>query len=457
MTPVFRFCVAAPLIGLAVWLSACASDAVPPLRSDLFSWLTLEGLGLPAALGSAPEADGAPIHLIASDAQAGDVYGAAVALSRDGNTLAVGADLKSSGSGAVYVYARTSQGWVQQARLESKLPDESSGFGFSLSLSDDGRRLAVGAPFETLAVSEQGAVYVFEQQDKAWVKRAHLKASNGRESDWFGTSVALSGQGDALAVGARHEDGPTARPVIESGAVYLFGWNAGGWTEQDYLKARHPKVADRFGASLALSLDGTTLAVGTQSVDKGAVSVFKRDASGWGEQAVLQPRQTVAQDRFGAQLALSAKGDTLAVGATGDAGLAGAAHVYTQRSGRWQLQARLRAPQPQPGDAFGERLALSADGAVLAVSAVHGMHAREAGAVHVFSREATSWSPQRYLTPANAGAGDLFGSSLGLSGDGRLVAVGARLEDGPTPWHLGNLRFGARPQNSGAVHLHAAL
>jgi FG-GAP repeat len=457
MTSFFRLCVAAPLFGLAAWLSACAGDAASPLRADLFSVVTHEGLGLPAVLGLAPAADTDPIHLIASDAQAGDVYGAAVALSRDGSTLAVGADQKGSGSGVVHVYARTPQGWVQRARLEATEPSVGGGFGFSLSLSDDGRRLAVGAPFETRAAAEQGAVYVFEQRDSAWVGSAHLKSANARESDWFGASVALSGQGDALAVGARHEDGPTAMPVTDSGAVYVFGWHAGGWSEQDYLKARNPKVGDRFGVSLALSLDGTTLAVGAQSSERGAVSVFKRQSSGWGEQAVLQPREAVPGDGFGAQLALSAQGDTLAIGAAGDSGLAGAAHVYTHRGGRWQQQARLRAPPSQPGDAFGERLALSADGSVLAVSAVHGLHAREAGAVHVFARGTTSWSPQRRLTPTSPGTGDLFGSSLALSGDGRLVAVGARLEDGPRPWSLGNLRLGERAENTGAVYLHTAL
>ena len=457
MNPAFRLCVAVPVLALSVWLSACASDSASPLRFGLFSEASLEGWGLPTEFMSASDAGMDRNHLRASDAQAGDVYGGAVALSRDGNTLAVGADLKGLGAGAVYVYARTPHGWAQQARLEALVPNEGSGFGFSLSLSDDGRRLAVGAPFESSAGAEQGAVYVFEHLESDWAVRAHLKASNAREFDWFGASVALSGQGAFLAVGARHEDGPSARPVADSGAVYVFGRDAGQWSEQNHLKASNPKVGDRFGVSLALSLDGTTLAVGAQSSERSAVRVFKRRPSGWREQAVLHSREAVARDRFGAQLALSAQGDTLAVSATGAPGTAGAAHVYTQHAGRWLQQAQLRAPQAQPGDAFGERLALSADGSVLAVSAVHGMHAREVGAVHVFARGATSWSALRRLTPTDAGTGDLFGSSLGLSGDGRVLAVGARLEDGPRPWHLGKLSFGERAQNMGAVHLHTAL
>lgn len=442
MTSTFRLCVSAPLIGLSVWLSACASDFASPLRSRLFF---------------APSGGVDLTQLRASDAEAGDVYGAAVALSRDGNTLAVGADLKGSGTGAVYIHVRTPEGWVQQARLEAVVPTAGSGFGFSLSLSNDGRRLAVGAPFESLVGAEQGAVYLFDRHDNAWTVRSHLKASNARDADWFGSSLALSGEGDALAVGARHEDGPAARPVADSGAVYVFGQRADGWSEQAYLKAGRAKMGDRFGASLALSAEGTTLAVGSQSLTRGTVSVFKQTPSGWAEQAVLQSREAVAQDRFGAQLALSAQGDTLAVGATGAPDAAGVAHVYAYRGGRWLPQARLRAAEAQPGDAFGERLALSDDGSVLAVSAIHGAQTSEAGVVHLFARGASTWRAQQRLTSASAGSGDLFGSSLGLSGDGRLLAVGARLEDGPGAWGLGGLRFGERAQNSGAVYLHSTL
>lgn len=446
MTFISRRCLAIPLLAVTAWLGACASDQASPLAHDL-----------PASLLPDARVQFAPVRLQASDASVSDAFGSAVALSRDGNTLAVGADLKDSGAGAVYVYARMPQGWVQQARLTAVVPTAGSGFGFSLSLSDDGRRLAVGAPFESLTGAEQGAAYLFEQQDNTFVVRAHLSASNARESDWFGASVALSGRGDALAVGARHEDGPTARPVADSGAVYVFGQGAGGWSEQAYLKASSAHAGDRFGASVALSFDGATLAVGAQPRKRGAVRVFKRTPAGWREQALLQSRGAVAQDRFGAQLALSANGDTLAVGATGAPGAAGAAHVYTQRGVLWLQQARLQAPQAQAGDAFGERLALSADGSVLAVSAVHGGHAIEAGVVHLFARGAASWSQQRRLTSANAGSGDLFGSALGLSGDGRLLAVGARLEDGPSPWRLGGMQLGDRAQNIGAVHLLPAL
>lgn len=442
MTSVFRRRVSVPLIGLSVWLGAWASELSVPFGPEPSS-ASVRGTDF--------------IHLRASDAEPGAVYGAAVALSRDGNTLAVGADLKGTGTGAVYVHVRTPEGWVQQARLEAVVPTAGSGFGFSVSLSDDGRRLAVGAPFESLAGTEQGAAYLFDRHDNAWTMRAHLKASNARDADWFGSSLALSGEGSTLAVGARHEDGPAARPVADSGAVYVFEQRADGWSEQAYLKAGRAQEGDRFGASLALSAHGDTLAVGSQSLVRGTVGVFARTPSGWAERAVLQSHEAVARDRFGAQLALSADGDTLAVGAAGSLDAAGVAHVYAHQGGRWLPQAQLRASQAQPGDAFGERLALSADGSVLAVSAIHGAQAREAGVVHLFERGASTWRSQQHLTSTHPGSGNLFGSSLGLSGDGRLLAVGARLEDGPRAWSLGGLRFGERAQNSGAVYLQRTL
>lgn len=442
-TSMARRWLAVPLLAAMAWLGACTSDQAAPSSRNPASRVH------PADL-----TQGVPVHLVAHDAAASDAFGSAVALSRDGSTLAVGADLKDAGAGVVYVYAATPTGWERRARLKAVVAAEGSGFGFSLSLSDDGRRLAVGAPFESIDRAEQGAVYLFDRHDKGWTVRAHLKASNASESDWFGASVALSGRGDALAVGARHEDGPAARPVPDSGAVYVFGHGAGGWTEQARLKAGLAKAGERFGASVALSFDGTALAVGAQPREQAAVRVFKRKPTGWTEQAVLTSPEEQGQDRFGAQLALSANGDTLAVGA---AGAAGAALVYTNQRGAWQLQATLRSPRGGADDAFGDRLALSADGSVMAVSALHGGPATGAGVVHVFARNASSWREQGRVTSASADAGDLFGSALGMSGDGRLLAVGARLEDGPRPWRLGDFLFGERAQNSGAVHLYPTL
>lgn len=477
MTSIFRLGVAVPLIGLLAWLSACASDPDFSLRSALL---------FPPVAASVDQT-----HLLASDAAPGDLYGSAVALSRDGNTLAVGADLKAAGrpadgvpaAGAVYVYTRTPQGWREQARLRASVPTTGSGFGHSLSLSDDGSRLAVGAPFEShnaasadpRAEGDQGTVYVFGRSDKGWDLQSRLLASRAGSFDWFGMSVSLSGRGDTVAVSAHRHDGGDARaPLADSGAVYVFKQGASGWTEQAVVEAAHAQAGGRLGTSVALSSDGRTLAAGASAMGRGAVHVFRQEPTGWREQAEVSSASATTQNPLGSQVLLSADGMTLAVGATAPDGTearqrtAGSAYVFVNQGGQWQQRARLQASNTDMGDAFGERLALSADGRVLAVSAVYEASAARgfngdqadnstlsAGAVYRYAFDGKRWRQTDYVKSNRSRTGDVFGSALALSGDGRQLAVGARLEDGAGSWGLWGFSLGGAMQNSGAVHLYS--
>ena len=151
MTPTFRLALTVPLLATAALLSACASDKASSLGSELLAHVSLEGFGFPRALAAVRSQD-TSTHLQASDAAAGDVFGAAVALSRDGNTLAVGADLKTASgvreavpaAGSVYVYTRTPQGWREQARLLAPVPTKGSGFGHRQAFLHLGGHESVG-------------------------------------------------------------------------------------------------------------------------------------------------------------------------------------------------------------------------------------------------------------------------------------------------------------------------
>ena len=172
---------------------------------------------------------------------------------------------------------------------------------------------------------------------------AYIKASNTGD-DSFGRSVALSADGNTLAVGATREDSSAtgingdqadnSAPV--SGAVYVFTRSGSLWEQQAYIKASNTNAFDRFGESVSLSADGNTLAVGAVSKDSsatgingdqtddsvfssGAVYVFTRSGSVWEQQAYIKASNTDADDFFGLQVSLSADGNTLAVGANGEA------------------------------------------------------------------------------------------------------------------------------------------
>jgi hypothetical protein len=187
-------------------------------------------------------------------------YGTAIAISADGNTLAVNAadeDSLSRGidgdqssvpvnegsAGAVYVYGRTNGVWVQQAYVKSFNIGPVDLFGFRLAFSRDGNVLAAGAPGESgvgqginpyphnLTAHESGAVYVFVRNGGKWSQHAYLKAPNSEEYDQFGSALAISGDGATLAAASNGEDGGAKgvgggdqhdNSVRDSGAVFVF-------------------------------------------------------------------------------------------------------------------------------------------------------------------------------------------------------------------------------------------
>jgi len=435
----------------------------------------------------------------ASNPAVGDQFGARVALSADGNTLAVGAitqDDPGADAGAVYVFVRDGVGsWSQQAYVKASNIETGDAFGQGLALSADGDTLAVGAPGEDGGVtgidgnqasntaSGSGAVYVFGRDGAGtWSQAAYIKASNTGVADSFGTSASLAADGDTLAVGAHQEDGhftgingdPTSNAATNSGAAYVFVRDgAGTWAQQAYVKASNTNANDWFGQSLALAGDGDTLVVGAYGEDSnsvgidgnqlgnsagdaGAAYVFVRDGAGvWGQQAFVKASNTGVSDWFGIRVAISGDGDAVAVGAfqedsnaTGIGGNqasntangAGAAYVFERNGmGAWSQAAYVKATNTDSFDFFGYAVALSGDGDVLAVGSLFeagsatGIGGNEAdddaasaGAVYTFVRDGLgAWAPRSYVKASNTDAGDDFGASTALSGDGHVLAVGA--------------------------------
>ena len=463
-------------------------------------------------------------YVKASNTGAGDQFGMVVAVSGDGNTLAVGAPMEASAqpgvtpgapnesatpnnapsAGAVYVFARIAGVWTQQAYVKAPNPATFDLFGGALALSGDGNTLAVGARGQG---DSSGAAYVFSRTAGTWVQQAFVTASNAEPADMFGISLALSGDGNTLAVGAYNEgsdligvtpgapnESATLNNAPGAGAVYVYTRNAGAWTQQAYVKASNTGAGDVFGIAVALSGDGNTLAVGAAEEDSsttginstpnnlafhsGAAYVFTRSGSTWSQQAYVKASNTGTDDAFGGALALSDDGNTLAVGAIGEASSstginsapnelaadAGAVYVFTRSAGTWSQQAYVKASNSGAGDFFGWPVALSGDGNTLAVGSefedgsgtgigsTPDDSAFQAGAAYVFTRSGSTWSQQAYVKASNTGANDGFGKRLALSGDGDTLAVGAAGEAS------GSTGIGGTPNESspgaGAVYLY---
>ena len=131
------------------------------------------------------------------------------------------------------------------------------------------------------AATSVGAAAVFVRDGTTWTQQAYIKASNTGVADQFGIRLALSGDGDALAVAGPSEDSDGQGingtqdndSAIEAGAVYLFTRNGAEWAQQAFVKGSNTEAFDEFGGSVALNGDGRTLVVGARGEDSAAPAV----------------------------------------------------------------------------------------------------------------------------------------------------------------------------------------
>lgn len=342
-------------------------------------------------------------------------------------------------------------------------------FGQSVAVSDDGNTLVVGAWAEDSdplvstvddSLLDSGAVYVFTRTNGGWGGPVLLKASNADSGDQFGYSVALSGDGSTLAVGAWQEAGNGSSQIdnsaVGAGAVYVFVPNSvsGVWSQEAYIKASNVEAGDHFGQAVTLSDNGNTLVVGAPGEDSsgiaqsdnsatnaGAAYTFVRSTGSWAQQAYLKASNAAAEDAFGDALSISADGSVLAIAASlEDDGFNtdnGAVYLFSYVTG-WMESTILRASNAGTNDNFGSSLGLTSDGHTLIAGAPFedsdgigiNDNALNSGAAYVFANNG-GWAEEAMIKPTVVGAFDQFGFSVGLGGvGGNILAVGANRENG---------------------------
>ena len=388
-------------------------------------------------------------YLKASNAGANDGFGGSVAIS--GELVVVGAEREDSAatgvdgnqgdaapdSGAAYVFERVGGVWSEAAYLKASNTDPDDRFGVSVGIS--GELVVVGAYRERSQATgvngnegnniapNAGAAYLFERVGGVWSQRAYLKASNAGTQDYFGWSVAISGE--LVVVGAYWESSNATgvngdesdNSLTQAGAAYIFERAGGAWSQQAYLKASNTGFGDWFGWSVAIS--GELVVVGARqessratgingdesdndAAHAGAAYIFERDGGLWTQQAFVKASNAEADDHFGYSVAIS--GELVVVGARGE------------NSASWGING------PQISGAPGS------------------------GAVYIFERFAGVWSQQTFLKASNPGIFDYFGEAVGISGE--LVVVGALNEDSDATGvngHMHNSGAGA----SGAAYI----
>jgi len=245
------------------------------------------------------EQDGATIL---SDKGASDGFGASLAISEDGLKIAVGAP---HGNYVQIVYPVIGSEW----KIEFDAPDENSFFGASLSLAGDGNTLAVGAPHTN---DYKGAVHIIDIDKKIVKQIFYGKTAGGAGvGDNFGMTLTLSNDASTLAIGST--GGPSS-----SSYAQVFRYNT---VEEKYLQTGNTITGTgfkTFGWPLSLSSDGNTLAVGMpynddEGEDSGKTVIYSVNGDLLTQNEFFSGSKP--QDHFGSSVSISGNGKFVAVGA----------------------------------------------------------------------------------------------------------------------------------------------
>jgi predicted amidohydrolase len=250
--------------------------------------------------------------LAAADPEDDDRFGQAVSIDR--STAIVGVpkdDDAGTESGSAYIFSHDGTRWKQQAKLVPQDLAKGDSFGEAVVIREN--VAIVGAPKHMHGgLRLAGAVYVFERLGETWVQQAKLTADDARKGDQFGRAIAMSG--DTIIVGAPMYDSDDGR---DAGAAYIFTRDGEEWDQQTKLIAKDTKPSDRFGLSVATN--GKTAIVGAPRREarglpaSGAAYSFMNVDGVWQEKKQVTPDQEEQNITFGAWVAIS--GDHVVVSA----------------------------------------------------------------------------------------------------------------------------------------------
>jgi len=371
-----------------------------------------------------------------------DYLGSSVSLSADGHTLAVGApnaDGLSIQSGQVKVlrYDSDSRDWVQ---LGSAIDgsDWGDNFGSSIEISGDGSTVVIGSSHhDGSGGSGSGTTRVYRYDDALgdWTQ---LGADLDGEAvgDFSGREVAISADGEIVAVGAQYNDGSGDN----SGHVRVYSYSTavGGWVQLG-TDIDGEAAQDLAGGAISLSSDGSTIAIGSpgHSYSKGHVRIYKfdSDTATWARVGADIDGEAVG-DSFGAAVSLSSDGTRVAVGAwENDAAGADSGHVriyeYRVHTASWsQLGADIDGEAA--GDGSGGSLSLAEDGSTLVVGApLNDGGGASSGHARVFTYDASLGTWKQIGSDIDGEAArDRSGSRVSIGAEGSIVAIGATENDG---------------------------
>ncbi len=375
-----------------------------------------------------------------------DHSGRSVSLSDNGLVLAIGApdnDGTALDAGSVRVYKNVSGTWTKVgADIDGEAAGDKS--GVSVSLSADGSVLAIGATLnDGVSKTDVGSVRVYKNVSGTW-SQIGVDIDGEAAGDKSGVSVSLSADGSVVAIGAIGND-VTSKSNL--GHVRVYKNNGGTWTQVG-ADIDGEAESDLSGYSVSLSSDGSVVAIGAIGNDvngltnSGHVRVYKYQNSAWG-QVGADIDGEADYDNSGASVSLSSDGSVVAIGATSNDGNgltnSGSVRVYKNNGGTWtQIGADINGEAAE--DYSGYSVSLSSNGSALAIGAIfNDGKGTSSGHVRMYQNLNGTWT-QIGADINGEAAEDQFGTSVSLSADGRTLAIGASYNNNGTLSDTGHAR-----------------
>jgi len=344
-------------------------------------------------------------------ASTSDRAGTSISLSADGKTMAIGAPLadeNGTSSGEVRIYEWDGFAWSPKGSAIIGL-EAMDQFGFSVDLSADGNTVVVGAPY----FDDSGQVQIFDWEIDYWVQRGPAIYADGY-GDAFGFDVDINADGSIVAIGS-----PDNGDSGFKGRVKVFEWDFSQWIQRGENFDGSTFGGD-FGHSLALNDSGNSLIIGSPLAGTGKVEVFQWNGLSWSPKGVDIDGEE-SGEKLGHSVSISADGNTILIGSPGHNMNAGKAQSYIW-DGQWKMNGHVILGFAE-NDQLGAAVSLNSDGTVMAIGSPE---TAEGGSVSTYKWVFGAWTLRGDKIPAEDTFDD-FGKAIQLNADGEICAIGAPL------------------------------
>jgi hypothetical protein len=378
-----------------------------------------------------------------------DEFGYSLSLSSNGDIIAIGAPYNyGSNYGSVNIYQNINNNWSQIGNIIGEGSGDLS--GYSVSLSDDGTIVVIGAPKNNNSYgNDAGSTRVYKNINGTWNKISTDSYFDGGQAGGNqGTAVAISGNGLVIARGGPYADDNSTADGTNAGSVKISSYSSGTtWTQKGSV-IYGEREDSRSGWSLAVNNNGTVVAVGAPKNNKytgdgtkynvGYVQVYKYEThntmygtvTDWN--TIFGFTGNNSDEYTGWSVSLNSAGNIVAFGIpyANSNGITNSGKVKVYSLGQnTQIGGDINGEND--GDKFGWSVSLSSDGNILAVGAPYNNYnGTDAGKVSIYKNINNVWTK----IPTNGdiygnSAGDEFGWSVSLSSDGTVLAVGSHNDD----------------------------